>query len=61
MFTDFTAPRYCKGDMIKIKRKSIPFKITEVLEDEQGKIIYLVKAQIEFIIDEDQIQYQIQA
>lgn len=60
MFTDFTAPRYSRGDIVKIKRKSIPFKITDILEDEQGKVVYLVKAHIEFIIDEDQIQHQIQ-
>lgn len=60
MFTDFTAPRYSRGDIVKIKRKSIPFKITDVLEDEQGEVVYLVKAHIEFIIDEDQIQHQIQ-
>ncbi len=54
MVMDLTTPNYSKGDIIKIKGKSVPFKITEIIE-EDNKNLYLVKAVQEYIIEEDQI------
>ena len=51
---DYTAPRYGRGDIVKIKGKSNPFKVTDVLE-EDGKILYLVKQVQEYIVEDDQI------
>lgn len=58
MVMDYTAPRYDRGDIVKIKGKSLPFKITDVLE-EDGKILYLVKQIQEYIIEDDQITKKI--
>ena len=54
MFIDYTAPNYSRGDIVKIKGKSIPFKIADIFE-EDGKTLYLVKQVQEYIIEEDQI------
>jgi hypothetical protein len=54
MVMDYTAPRYDRGDVVKIKGKALPFKITEVLE-EDGKILYLVKQIQEYIVEDEQI------
>ena len=51
---DLTTPNYSKGDIIKIKGKSLPFKITDIFE-EDNKTLYLVKQIQEYIIEEDQI------
>jgi hypothetical protein len=58
MVMDYTAPRYDRGDIVKIKGKALPFKITDVLE-EDGKILYLVKQVQEYIIEDDQITKKI--
>ena len=54
MVMDLTARRYSRGDIIKVKGKSVPFRITDIFE-EDGKILYLVKQVQEYIIEEDQI------
>jgi hypothetical protein len=54
MVMDLTTPNYSKGDIIKIKGKSLPFKITDIFE-EDNKTLYLVKQIQEYIIEEDQI------
>jgi hypothetical protein len=54
MVMDLTTPNYSKGDIIKIKGKSLPFKITDIFE-ENNKTLYLVKQIQEYIIEEDQI------
>lgn len=54
MFIDYTAPGYSRGDVIKIKGKSMPFKIVDIME-EDGKNLYLVKQIQEYIIEENQI------
>jgi hypothetical protein len=54
MVMDLTTPNYSKGDIIKIKGKSLPFKITDIIE-EDNKTLYLVKQIQEYIIEEDQI------
>lgn len=54
MVMDYTAPCYSKNDIIKIKGKSMLFKIVDILEEE-GKHLYLVRATQEYIIDDDQI------
>ena len=51
---DLTSPGFSKGDLIKIKGKSLPFKIADIFE-EDGKTLYLVKQIQEYIIEEDQI------
>jgi hypothetical protein len=54
MVMDLTSPGFSKGDLIKIKGKSLPFKIADIFE-EDGKTLYLVKQIQEYIIEEDQI------
>lgn len=54
MVMDYTASRYDRGDVVKIRGKSLPFKIVDILEEE-GKILYLVKQIQEYIIEDDQI------
>lgn len=44
------------GDVVKIKGKRATFKIKDMMEDEQGKLLYLVRSVQEYIIDEDQIE-----
>lgn len=55
MFIDFTAPQYSKGDIVKVKGKSKPFKIVDIMEDEDGTILYLVQQVLEYIVDSEQI------
>ena len=56
MFIDLHAPSYQVGDGVKIRGKRAVFKIKEVMEDEEGKLLYLVRSIQEYIIDEDQIE-----
>ena len=55
MFIDYTAPQYSKGDIVKIKGKSQPFKVVDVTEDEDGTILYLVQQVLEYLVDSEQI------
>jgi len=56
MFIDLHAPGYMVGDVVKIKGKRATFKIKDMMEDEQGRLLYLVRSVQEYIIDEDQIE-----
>jgi hypothetical protein len=56
MFIDLHAPNYQVGDVVKIRGKRLQFKIKDMMEDEQGKLLYLVRSVQEYIIDEDQIE-----
>ena len=60
MFIDYTAPLFSKNDVVKIKGKSIPFKITDIVEEEAtGEILYYVTGTIKFLISSDQITHTI--
>ena len=60
MFIDYTAPRHSIGDVVKVKGKAKPFKIVDIMEDEDGTILYLVRQVQEYIINSEQITKTIQ-
>jgi hypothetical protein len=61
MFIDYTSPPYKKGDIVKLKRKRLPFKIIDIFEQDDGTYLYRCQTWQEYLVKDDQIEYTIQS
>lgn len=59
MFIDLTAPGFSINDVVKLKRKSAPFKIIDIIEEEGGEILYIVKSMQHYAVDVSKIEYKL--